>query len=322
MFRVAISSMTGSERMKKYPINFKAKGYPNKDHAGVGEAAKRLDPKTGVWHYLVICQTFQLHGEEGEREGLRRTLPGVPTIKANEVLGDICVVQPEPRGKPTAKPKKTAEEPARPATPTKPKKTTEEPAPPATPTEETHRGKRRQSEDEPTIQTKRPKRGELAGKDGKPVIHVSDDSDVEPRKTRAQTRKEILKELEDAIAAGEQETEELGNEPQTPKKPFTMSGGLTARSPKEQTPKSTSSAKPTPVSGKRLTVFKDPEPQPPAQDEHDVLITSFNALAAEFFTMNEAVIELRETRDIGAFLATWNKVATETNDIFTNIGYY
>jgi hypothetical protein len=41
----------------------------------------------------LICQTYQLHGEEGEREDLRRVIPGVPTIKANEVLGDVCVVQ-------------------------------------------------------------------------------------------------------------------------------------------------------------------------------------------------------------------------------------
>jgi hypothetical protein len=85
MFRVAISALTGSERMERYPMNFTAKGYLNRNHPGTEEAAKRRDPKSNTWHYLMICQTYQLHGEEGEREGLRRILPGVPTIKANEV---------------------------------------------------------------------------------------------------------------------------------------------------------------------------------------------------------------------------------------------
>jgi hypothetical protein len=48
MFRVAISSMTESERMKKYFINFKAKEYLNKDHAKVEKVVKRLDLKIEV----------------------------------------------------------------------------------------------------------------------------------------------------------------------------------------------------------------------------------------------------------------------------------
>jgi hypothetical protein len=39
----------------------------------------------------MICSTYQLHGEEGEKDGLRRILSEFPTIKANESLGEECV---------------------------------------------------------------------------------------------------------------------------------------------------------------------------------------------------------------------------------------
>lgn len=72
---------------------------------------------------------------------------------------------------------------------------------------------------------------------------------------------------------------------------------------------------------KNCLVFEDPEPETPKSEDDEVLITSFNVLAAQFFTMNEAVAELRETRKINAFFATWNKVIEEVNEILENVGY-
>jgi hypothetical protein len=77
MFWVAISGLTGSERMKRWPLKFTCKGYPNKNQVGTGEAAKRRNPKTGKWHYLVICANYQL-GRGREKvcgESFRECLP-------------------------------------------------------------------------------------------------------------------------------------------------------------------------------------------------------------------------------------------------------
>ncbi len=35
MWCVAVSDLIGAEHMKRYPVNFGPKGYPNKKHAGV-----------------------------------------------------------------------------------------------------------------------------------------------------------------------------------------------------------------------------------------------------------------------------------------------
>ncbi len=48
MFRVTISSMIESERMKKYSINFKTKEYSNRDHAELDEVVKRRDFKIEI----------------------------------------------------------------------------------------------------------------------------------------------------------------------------------------------------------------------------------------------------------------------------------
>jgi hypothetical protein len=38
--------MTGADRMKRYPVNFGPKGYPNKKHGGTGTEVKRQNRKT------------------------------------------------------------------------------------------------------------------------------------------------------------------------------------------------------------------------------------------------------------------------------------
>jgi hypothetical protein len=85
MFRIVINLMTEIERMKKYSINFKIKDYSNKEHAKVEKTTKRRNSKTKLYHYIVICQTFQLHDEKKERKEFRKNLFDVFTIKTNEV---------------------------------------------------------------------------------------------------------------------------------------------------------------------------------------------------------------------------------------------
>jgi hypothetical protein len=100
MFRVAISGLTKAERMKRWLINFSAKGYPNRGHEGTGAAAKRRNPSNfNKYHYMVICGTYQLHEAEEETQGLRRIRPGQPTVKINECFGDECVKQSEENDK-------------------------------------------------------------------------------------------------------------------------------------------------------------------------------------------------------------------------------
>jgi hypothetical protein len=41
MFRVVISGLTGSDRMKRWPVNFIAKGYPNRNHSGTVRVRRR-----------------------------------------------------------------------------------------------------------------------------------------------------------------------------------------------------------------------------------------------------------------------------------------
>jgi hypothetical protein len=99
MFRIFINFMIENERMKKYFINFKTKDYLNRDHVDVEKATKRRDLKTRTWHYIIICQTYQLHDEKNERKNLRRVIFETSTIKINEVFNDICVIQSKSRVK-------------------------------------------------------------------------------------------------------------------------------------------------------------------------------------------------------------------------------
>jgi hypothetical protein len=83
-----------------------------------------------------------------------------------------------------------------------------------------------------------------------PIIQVFDESNLKPKKTRSQARKEILQELKEAIAAEPKDSE-------TPKKAYTMSGAIPAKPSQEQvTPKSSlGSTRPTSSSAKPLTIF-------------------------------------------------------------------
>jgi hypothetical protein len=299
--------------MKKYPINFKTKGYPNREHAGVGEAAKRRDPKTGLYHYIVICQTFQLHGEEGEREGLRRNLPGVPTIKANEVLGEVCVVQPEPRDKRRGgKTVKTPEErPDRPTTktaenePQPTTKTAENQPQPTTPQTGESRGKRRNSEDDPQSHNKRHKRDT----DDEVIDLEGEESDVAPRKTRSQTRREILKELKNAIDASDE------NDQAAIAKNPTMSGALQdpttpVSKPKEPapTPKKTAAVVvKTPKSNRGLRTYSftnEEEEQP--KTELELMGTAIETYQRVFWDLDEGLADLIKTKQLIPFLERWN----------------
>jgi hypothetical protein len=185
MFRIVINNMIENERMKKYSINFKIKNYSNRDHAKVEEIVKKRDLKIEIWHYLIICQTFQLHDEKKKRKDLRRFLFDVSIIKVNEILSDICVVQSKARDKfiikLIIKLKKTAKESIRFVTFVQ------------------IRSKRRNSKKEQN-QQKRFKRSEVLNINEEVINLKTNEFDVKSRKTRSQTRRKIIKKLEITIS--------------------------------------------------------------------------------------------------------------------------
>ncbi len=121
----------------------------------VEKIVKKRDLKIVIWHFLIIYQTFQLHDEKKKRENLRRIFFDVLTIKTNEILSDISVVQSKSRDKFIVKFKKIAKELTRFVTSIKFNKTAKKLIFFATSIEKFHREKRRQFENEFTIQTKR-----------------------------------------------------------------------------------------------------------------------------------------------------------------------
>ncbi len=152
MFRVVINDITKSEKMKKYLINFKTKEYSNRDHSKLEKVVKRHDLKIEIWHYIVICQIFQLHDDERKRKKLRRIIFEVSTIKINESLSDVCVNQSEFESRVKIDRDSKSQ---------KHVKITEKSRRFATSIEKIHREKCRQFENEFTTQTKRLKRDEF-----------------------------------------------------------------------------------------------------------------------------------------------------------------
>jgi hypothetical protein len=53
----------------------------------------------------------------------------------------------------------------------------------------------------------------------------------------------------------------------------------------------------------------------------EAVIMAFNSLADQFFIVNEAVTELRETGKTEIFFEVWNRVAAKINEILKNIEY-
>jgi hypothetical protein len=203
MFRVSINLMIENERMKKYFINFKTKNYLNRNHVDVEKATKRRDLETKTWHYIIICQTYQLHDEKNERKDFRRVILETSTIKINEVFDDIYVIQSKSRVKNSRKIKninfiKIAKEFIRFITSIV--KIAKEFILFSTSIKESIREKRRNSKNDQSRHQKRFKRDE--SKNEKEIINLEfEESDVKSRKTRAQTRKEILKKLKKIIDA-------------------------------------------------------------------------------------------------------------------------
>jgi hypothetical protein len=165
---------------------------------------------------LIICQIFQLHDEKKKRKDLRRILLDVSTIKANEILSDICVVQSKTRDKLIVKLKKSAKESIRFVTSIKFTKSAKEFIRLitsiakiakefillSTSIKESTRGKRRNSKNDQSRHQKRSKRDESENE--KEIINLKFEKfDVKLRKTRVQTRKEILKKLKKIIDASE-----------------------------------------------------------------------------------------------------------------------
>lgn len=75
--KVVESEMSGPERARLYPMNFRNKGYINKRLEGTGRAAKIWDFKSGLRSYMIICG-IQLYEEEGfRRQRLSRCPKGI-----------------------------------------------------------------------------------------------------------------------------------------------------------------------------------------------------------------------------------------------------
>jgi hypothetical protein len=180
--------------MKKYSINFKIKDYSNREHAKVEETTKERDSKTKLYHYIVICQTFQLHDEKRKRKKLRENLFDVFTIKTNEVLNKVCVVQSKLRDKRRDEKsiKITKERSNRLTT-----KIAKDQSQLITSQTEEIREKRRNSKDDSQSQNKRHKRD----KNDEVIDLENEKFDVASRKTRSQTRRKILKKLKNVINA-------------------------------------------------------------------------------------------------------------------------
>jgi hypothetical protein len=205
MFRVVISFMTKIERMKKYSINFKIKDYFNKEHAKVEETTKRRDSKIELYHYIVICQIFQLHDEKRERKEFRKNLLDVFTIKTNEILNEVCVVQSKSRDKRRdEKTIKTSKERSNRLTTKIAKnelqlttKIAKNQSQFITSETEEIREKRRNSKDDSQSHNKRHKRD----KNDEVIDLKNEKFDVASRKTRSQIRRKILKKLKNVINA-------------------------------------------------------------------------------------------------------------------------
>jgi hypothetical protein len=186
--------MTEIERMKKYSINFKIKDYSNKEHAKVEKTTKRQDSKTKLYHYIVICQTFQFHDEKKKRKEFRKNLFNVFTIKTNEVLNEIYVVQSKSRDKRRDEKsiKITKERSNRFIT-----KIAKNQSQFITSQTKEIREKRKNSKDDSQSQNKRQKRD----KNDEIIDLKNKKFDVASRKTRFQIRRKILKKLKNVINA-------------------------------------------------------------------------------------------------------------------------
>lgn len=150
----------------------------------------RRDFKIETWHYIIICQIYQLHDEEKKRKELRRIISEVSTIKINESFDDICVIQ--SRLEPRAKIDKNTKS-------HKFVKITKQSRRFVTLVEKLNREKRRQFKNEIITQSKRLKCDEFFEKDEEIIFHVFDESNIESRKTRVQTRRKIFQELKKII---------------------------------------------------------------------------------------------------------------------------
>ncbi len=195
--------MTEIERMKKYSINFKIKDYLNKEHAKVEKTTKRRDSKIELYHYIVICQIFQLHDEKRKRKKFRKNLFDVFTIKTNEILNEVCVVQSESRDKcRDEKTIKTSKERSNRFTTKIAKNESQLTTKIAknqsqlitSQTEET-REKREISKDDSQSHNKRHKRD----KNDEVIDLENEKFDIASRKTRSQIRRKILKKLKNVI---------------------------------------------------------------------------------------------------------------------------
>jgi hypothetical protein len=192
-------------------------------------------------------------------------------------LSDICVVQSKARDKFIIKfiikLKKTANESTRLVTSVQ------------------TRSKRRNSKKEQD-QQKRFKRSEALNINEEVVNLKTNEFDVKSRKTRSQTRREIIKKLEIAIFVKEFKTS---------KKTYIMSKILQLES-HHHTSIFSSFVKNTSDFENKLIVFSIAKSKNSRKKEDDAMIMTFNFSTDRFFMINDAITKLQKTKEIDKFL--------------------
>jgi hypothetical protein len=322
MFRVFINLMIENEKMKKYFINFKTKDYFNRYHVDVEKATKKRDFKTRTWHYIIICQTYQLHDEKNERKNLRRVIFETSTIKINEVLDDICVIQSKSRVKNSRKIKnikfiKIAKKLIRFITSIV--KIAKEFILFNTSIEESIREKRRNSKNDQSRHQKRSKRDQ--SKNEKEIINLEfEESDVKFRKTRVQIRKEILKKLKKIIDASKKSQ----NNSKIMTKNSIMSNALqdSVTSFSKQRKLISSEKKTREFTLKTSQFHKElrtyifiNEQKEQFKTEMKFLITTLEIYQKVFWDLDDEIAKLINERQLKSFFQKWNKVVKQITKI-------
>ena len=79
-------------RYTAWPTTFGSKAGLQSTWRNMGSAARVFNEEQNTWHYPIVFNTMQLHGEEGEKAGLGTGLiAGKPHNKHTITLGRVCV---------------------------------------------------------------------------------------------------------------------------------------------------------------------------------------------------------------------------------------
>ena len=74
MFWIVISSIFNTNRNRFWSLNFSLKEYSVIKNQDKEIAAKILNSVTKEYHYVIVCEQTQLHGQEEKKENLKRII--------------------------------------------------------------------------------------------------------------------------------------------------------------------------------------------------------------------------------------------------------